>query len=318
MRIRLLQNCIFDCHFQQPIPGFEPFDVRDNPRPELREFQVFSRVVDQGLHRSADIVGSVSSRFGAKTCLDGDAIRSWIGRNPGKQVYVVNPWPQWTYAYYNTLERVPIVHQQKDILDRFQQVLDIAGVPLDFSRKTRDHQGNFSMSSFWFGTAEFWERIMQELVSPVLRLSRRELGGELHDFLYRPITYYGQSDHRAGALPFLLERATTLYLQAEWMDRSEFYVRTRQQVLDCCVFPFERDLVNLFGDEVDAWDQAGIYDDRAMSYFQRAGEHVSQGWLLYLHQHPVSFDNGNPRPGLPWFSGRQGTHQTGRVMPCGT
>ncbi|MBW8314342.1 MAG: hypothetical protein K0M73_05590, partial [Hydrogenophaga sp.] len=169
-----------------------------------------------------------------------------------------------------------------------------------------------------FGTAEFWERIMQELVSPVLRLSRRELGGELHDFLYRPITYYGQSDHRAGALPFLLERATTLYLQAEWMDRSEFYVRTRQQVLDCCVFPFERDLVNLFGDEVDAWDQAGIYDDRAMSYFQRAGEHVSQGWLLYLHQHPVSFDNGNPRPGLPWFSGRQGTHQTGRVMPCGT
>lgn len=308
MHIRLLQNCVFDGHFQRIIPGFEPFDVRDNPRPELREFQVFSRVLEQGLHRSADIVGAVSSRFGAKTCLDGDAIRSWIGHHPGKQVYVVNPWPQWTYAYYNTLERVPIVHQRKDILDRFQQVLDLARVPLDFSRRCRDHQGNFSMSSFWFGTPGFWERIMQDLVLPVLRLSRRELGSELHDLLYQPITYYGHSDHRAGALPFLLERATTLYFQAEWMDRSAFYVRTRPQVLDCCVFPFERDLVNLFGDEVDAWDQAGLYDDRAMSYFQRAGQHVSQGWLLYLHQYPVSFDHGNPRPRLPWFSGRQGTH----------
>lgn len=318
MRIRLLQNCVFDRHFQEIIPGFEPLDIRDNPRPEWREFQVFSRVMEQGLHQSADIVGAVSSRFLAKTCLDGDAVKKWIALNPGKQVYVVNPWPQWTYAYYNTLDRVPLVHQQEDILDKFQRVLDLAKVPLDFSRRTRDHQGNFSMSSFWFGSVPFWERIMTDLVFPVLHLTRRELGSDLHDFLYQPIPYYGQADHRPGALPFLLERATTLYLKAEWTDRSAFFLRTRQQVLDCCVFPFERDLVNLFGDTVDAWDRAGTYHDEAMSYFRQAGEHVTRGWLLYLGQHPVSFDHGNPRPDLPWFKGRLDASHQGGMRSSGT
>lgn len=301
VKTRLLQNCFADWQLDLPIPGFEVFDFRRNPRPEWREFEVFRSVYEDGLHRSADLVGVVSSRFSAKTRLSGHDVRRWIDGHPGKSVYFVHPWPQWSYSGFSVMSRFAHIHGSEAFLPAFQRVLDLAGIPLDFLHPTRDHNRNHGLSSYWFGNARFWDGIMTDLVLPILRLSRAELGSELHDLLYRPFPYYGLSAHRAGGLPFLLERATVLYVKAQWLDEAAFYPRTRQQILDACVFPFERDLVQAFGDEVDAWDAAGCYDRRAMEYFDTACRHTSFGWLSHLRMHPVDFDHGDPRPHLPWF-----------------
>lgn len=307
MKLRMWQNCFQDWQLEKPIPGFELLDFRSNPRPGWREFELFRHFWEEGIHRSADLVGVVSSRFQAKTRLNGHDVRQWIDSHPGKQVYFVHPWPQWSYAGFSVMDRFPHVHGSHAFIPAFQRVLDLAGVPLDFLHPTRDHNGNHGMSSFWFGSAAFWEGIMSDLVLPVLKLSRRELGTELHDLLYQPFPYYGRSSHRAGGLPFLLERATVLYVKAQWLDQAAFYPRTRQQILDACVFPFERDLVETFGDRVDEWDAAGSYDRQAMAYFDLASRHTAYGWLSYMNMHPVDFDHGDPRPHLPWFQGKTGS-----------
>lgn len=299
--IRLLQNCLTPDHFSSLIPGFEALDFRANPRPECREFQIFEHVYENGLHRGAGILGAVSSRFEAKTLLDGHDVRRWIQGHPGKDVYFVNPWPQWIYANFNVNERGAIIHGVPEFVSYSQRILDKAGIPLHFESVGRQHQGNFGMSSYWFGSPRFWEKFVSELVIPVIHLSRSELGSELHDFLYQPVDYYGIAHHRPGGLPFLLERATSLYIQAEFARSALYYPRTRQQVLDCCVFPFERDLVRQFGDQVDAWDTEGCYDAQAMAYFHNAAHLSAHGWLAYMKLHPVGFDHGNPRPHLPWF-----------------
>ena len=203
MKIRLLQNCIEDRHFTELIPGFEPLDFRHNPRPGLREFQIFDELFAQGLHRSADLVGAVSSRFFAKGLIDGHDVRRWIEATPGQAVYVTNPRPQNVYLCFNNFDRGRITHQDDQLQLRYQKVLDLAGVPLDVVHVGRQHGGNYGMCSYWFGTPHFWERFMTDLVLPVIRLSRNELGSELHEFLYAPTPYWGVSEHRAGALPHL-------------------------------------------------------------------------------------------------------------------
>ena len=299
--VRLLQNCFTSAHFSALIPGFEALDFRKNPHPEWREFQFFEHIYQNGLHRSADVVGAVSSRFEAKALLDGNTVRHWIEANPGKDVYVVNPWPQWCYANFNLNARGPIIHSTPEFLTRSQRVLEKARVPLHIAAVGRQHNGNYGMSSFWFGSPHFWERIVTELVMPVIHLSRSELGPELHDFLYQPIPYYGQAAHRPGGLPFLLERATIQYIQAAFGTSAAFYPRARAQILDCCVFPFERDLVLQFGDEIDLWDSTESYDSKALAYFHDAEQFCAHGWLAFMARYPVNFDRGNPRPHLPWF-----------------
>lgn len=300
--IRLLQNCIEDRHLDEIIPGFESLDFRHNPRPELREFQVFDELYARGEHKSADIVGAVSSRFHAKGLIDGHEVRRWIRANPGFDVYVTNPRPQNVYLCYNNFERGRITHEDPLLQERYQRVLDRAKVDLDILHVGRQHARNYGMCSYWFGSALFWDRFMTELVTPVIRLGRSELGTELHDFLYEPTPYWGVSVHRAGALPHLLERATSLFINATFSSRVAYYQRTREQVLACCIYPFERDLVELFGDRVDAWDAEGSYDDQARAYFEHANQHVMHGRLAYLTRYPLDFGQGNPRLQFPWHS----------------
>lgn len=284
------------------MPGFEPLDFRANPDPQLREFQIFQHMVENGLHKKAQITGAVSSRFYAKSLVTGHQVAQWIAGTPGKDVYVVNPWPQWPYAVFNTHERAGIIHGDPKFNQKCQQVLNRAGVALDYLQPGRQHNQNHGMSSYWFGSPAFWEGFLYDVVLPVTRLSRRELGDELHDFLYAPVQYYGKAEHRPGGLPFLLERATNLYVMAAYKATAAFYPRTRQQILDCCLFPFEKELVSMFGDIVDNWDADGHYPPEAQSYFEASAKHSAYGWLAYSKRCALDFDHGDPRPNLPWFN----------------
>jgi len=301
MNIRLLQNCIEDCHLAEIVPGFEPLDFRHNPRPGLREFQIFDELYAADVHRTADIVGAVSSRFHAKGLLNGHDVRRWMDESPGHDIYVVNPRPQNVYLCFNNFDRGQITHQDSQLQQRYQRVLDLAGVALDIVNVGRQHNQNYGMCSYWFGSARFWQRFMEELVLPVIRLSRSQLGEDLYAFLYEPTPYWGVSEHRAGALPHLLERATSIFVDTRFRTSAIHYRHTRQQILDCCLYPFERDLVETFGDQVDDWDRASHYDEEAMAYFRHANLHAMNGRQTYMTRYPLDFGHGDPRPHFPWF-----------------
>ncbi|QCB46998.1 hypothetical protein [Hydrogenophaga sp. PAMC20947] len=301
MSIRLLQNCIENRHLFDPVPGFESLDFRHNPRPGLREFQVFDEIFAAGVHRTANIVGAVSSRFHAKGLLNGHDVKRWINDHPGYDVYVVNPRPQNIYLCFNNFDRGQITHQDSQLQQRYQEVLNLAGVDLDIVNVGRQHHGNYGMCSYWFGSERFWTDIMEALVLPVIRLSRSQLGDDLYAFLHAPTPYWGVSEHRAGALPHLLERATSLFINTRFQASAIHYARTREEILACCLYPFERELVETFGDQVDGWDRSGCYDDAAMAYFRHANQHAMHGRLAYMTRFPLDFGNGDPRPRFPWF-----------------
>lgn len=299
MKIRLLQNCIAEHHFGLVQPGFEPLDFRHNPHPEMREFQIFQELYESQEYKKSDILGAVSTRFSGKSLLDGNDVRHWISDNPGYEVYVVNPYPQFAYTHKN-LWQFSENTRDPNFTNKSQAVLERAG--LDYRLDALGHHSNSILSccSYWFGTPSFWEAYMQDMVLPILKLTRSELGEDLYSFLYEEQEYYGVAAHGCGSLPFLLERSVSLYLQKHREIRSLFYPADRERVYQCCIFPFERDLVTLFGDKVDRWDAEGGGGEEMETYFHFASRMCGNGWRLHFKFHPMSFEGGNPRTRMPW------------------
>lgn len=299
MKIRLLQNCIDERHFGLVQAGFEPLDFRHNPHPELREFQIFKELYEAGEHKKADILGAVSTRFQGKSILDGNDVHRWISENPGYEVYVINPYPQFAYTHKN-LWQFSENTRDPDFTRKSQGVLDRAG--LDYNLNSVGHHNNSILSccSYWFGTSSFWESYMQDMILPIMNLTQAELGSELYSFLYEEQEYYGVAAHGCGSLPFLLERSVSLYLQKHREIRSLFYPADRARVYQCCMFPFERDLVTLFADKVDQWDAEGGENEEMETYFHFSSRMCGAGWRLHFKFHPMSFEGGNPRTKMPW------------------
>lgn len=301
MKIRLLQNCIEDRHFAKVQDGFEAYDFRHNPRPELREFQIFRELFERGEHKRADVLGAVSMRFKGKSLLDGKQVRRWIEDNPGYDVYVVNPYPQFAYTHKN-LWQFSENTRDPAFTAKSQRAFDRIGIPFDLSRT--GHQSNriLSTCSYWFGTPAFWETYMREVILPVLAADRQQLGDELYDFLYAPQFYYGVASHFCGSLPFLLERSMSMFLARTQGLKALFYPADRARVLACSLFSFEQELVTLYGDMVDRWVTENYEGDDKESYFEAASRMCGAGWRLHFRHYPVDFENGDPRPSLPWFA----------------
>lgn len=169
MKVRLLQNCVQDKHFNLVQNGFEPLDFRHNPYPELREFQIFKELYQNGDYKKSDILGAVSTRFQGKSLLDGKHVADWIESNPGHDVYVVNPYPQFAYTHKNLWQ---FSENTRDPLftKKSQAVLDAAGLDYDLQSVGHHHTDILSCCSYWFGAPKFWERYMEEMILPVLLL----------------------------------------------------------------------------------------------------------------------------------------------------
>lgn len=299
--ITLLQNCITDRHFEQVQSGFTPLDFRHNPAPELREFQIFRELYASGAHKKTDLLGAVSTRFQGKSLLDGNDVRRWIAENPGYDVYVVNPFPQFAYTHKN-LWQFSESTRDPNFTAKSQAVFDKAGIDFDLANAGHHNNSILSACSYWFGNAGFWQAYMDEVINPVLDLTRDQLGPELHDFLYTHQDYYGVATHGCGSLPFVLERTVSLFLANRPGIKRLFYPADRARTLACCLFPFERDLVRLFGDKIDQWDREQYTGPDMEDYFRMSSMMCGNGWRLYFKFHPISFEGDNPRAHAPWFN----------------
>ena len=260
--------------------------------PELREFQIFRELYERGEHLTSDILGAVSVRFRAKSLLDGNHIRNWIEQNPGYDVYVVNPYPQFVYAHKNLFQ---FSENTRDpfFTAKSQEVFDRVRIPFDLSKVGHQTHDILSASSYWFGNAEFWRAYMEDVVLPVLNAGRDVLGDRAFAFLYEPQFYYGVAVQPCGSLPFLLERTVSLYLAQNRNIKAIFYPVNRQRVLDCCLFTFEREIVQLYGDMVDGWIAKGHTGADMDEYFHWASRMAGAGWRLYFGQYPISFEEGD-------------------------
>ena len=272
---------------EHPNPGFERFDWRSNPEPALREFVVFRHVVENNLHKQFDCSGYFSSRFLARTRLDGATVRQWIEQNPGYDAYTFNPYPQQIYAYYNIWERGDWMHAQ-NFTALASECLALAGLPYDLTKCGRHGRDLYVLTSSWAGSPTLWEKYGQ-IVCRVLDLQDKPMPKHLRYFLFEEVAKY--IGFTLGDVPipghvtFVLERMMSTLLEADKSLRVLAYPVDAERMRQCSVHPIDRAIVETFQAQVDDWDARGSYDAESRTYFRRASALDAAAWFQYLGTH---------------------------------
>jgi len=106
---------IFQIYFKPELkeqcdPLFTPLDNTANPRPELREWDVWNREHDNILKVNLDYWGYVSWKFKEKTNLTAEQVLDHITSNPGFDVYLFNPCIVNEALFANSWEQGDIHH----------------------------------------------------------------------------------------------------------------------------------------------------------------------------------------------------------------
>lgn len=159
---------IFQIYFKPELkqhcdPAFTPYDNTSNPRPELREWDVWDRFY-QGmksgvLSEELDLWGFVSWKFKEKTNLLGQQFVDYIQANPGYDVYFVNPCLINEAVFINSWEQGDLYHPNISAIgNSFLAKLgykDVAVTEMVLDR-------NVTMfANYVVGTREFWDRFME-------------------------------------------------------------------------------------------------------------------------------------------------------------
>ena len=280
MNIGLYQNCIFDIDFDRLSAGVQSIDFIHNPRPWLREFQIFQDIFEKELHLKHDVVGAVSINFEKKAKLNGIEVKDWIQKNPGYDVYVINPFPQFAYCHFN-LWQFSDNRSSFPFTEQSAQSLQECRVEGLVNPERRQSNSSLATCSYWFGNADFWERYLNEVLLRVINTNPSGLSPDVYRFLYEPTYYYANYSNQGvpvGNIAFLLERTLSEFIVREKNSiRSLVYPVDRQRLLKCCLFDFEREIIRKYADYVDDLEDAGN-ESGLRDYFLTTSPRAAQQW----------------------------------------
>ncbi len=256
--IVIFQNVYSDTVVGWLDTSFLPVDGRRNSRTETREIGLFLRMFHEGLYRCAPLTGILSPKFTAKTRITGAAFLEFIRRNPGYNVYFINPFPQNVYYSFNVWHHGEVCH--RGLMALAEILFDRAGYGTGLILQPRDAHATALYSSYWVGDEEFWSgyvsmviRLMEALQTLPESLSRRYL-------LFDP-----EYPDPVSMTPFIFERSFSSYLHWNPEIRALAYPFTRAEMLPYCN-NFEREIMIAFGELVDEIDRRRQYTaaDRAV------------------------------------------------------
>ncbi len=180
-------------------PGFTPFDNSRNERPEWHEFWVFRQIFQQQLHLDATYTGNVSGKFRQKARITGEEFLTFILKNPGYDVYFVDPYSYNADMYRNVWYQGEIWHP--GLMKIAQQVINNAGIRVDLA-KLVNTQETSAYCNYWAGNALFWQEYMN-FANPVFTYIEEQATAEEREILCQSV-YKSRSG--VNFKPFIIER----------------------------------------------------------------------------------------------------------------
>jgi len=255
----VFQN-VYDANVAKRLdPDFLPVDGRANARTETREIGLFLRMFHSGLYRCAPLTGILSPKFNEKTMVGGAEFLAFIRRNPGYNVYFINPYPQNAYYSYNVWSHAELCHP--GLAGLAHLLFERAGYDTGMINDARDSHATLLYSSYWVGDATFWSGYIG-LISRLME-ALEELPERLLDRYFQLDPEYPDS---VPLLPFIFERTFSTYLHMNPAIRALPYPFARADLLAYCS-RFERELVLGFGDVVDEIDRRREYNALDRQFF---------------------------------------------------
>ncbi len=207
-------------------PAFIPLDCTRNPAPSLFEVYWQYRFYASGLYREADYTGLMSWRFQSKTRVPGKKFVDFIAKNPGFDVYFINPYPQLAYQFFDVWGHGE--HCHPGIADLAERLLAEARYSASLTDIGRNNHNTLLYCNYWVGNAIFWEAYIA-FIKPLLELSIAIQPDGRKNPYFRMTIHDGGS---APFFPFIFERLFSTFLLAIDGITALPYVYSREEILD--------------------------------------------------------------------------------------
>ena len=134
---------------------FIPYDWTGNPTPEYREIAIFFDLYNKREIIESEYFGLVSPKFYEKTGITGDKFIDFIIKNPGYDVYFINPFPHGQYLFFNVWEQGEQIHPGTKQMT--QELFDYAGYDISIEGLGRSDRTTASYCNYWVGNKAFWD-----------------------------------------------------------------------------------------------------------------------------------------------------------------
>lgn len=213
--IKIYQNYFRDDQVPLLDPDFVPHDWTHNPHPEYRETIVFLDAYRRGRHLEADYVGIVSWKFGQKTGITGKQFKAFIERNPGYDVYFINPFPYEGYQFniWTQGER-----NHPGLWSLAQDLFDTAGYPVNLLQLGRMDRRTLLYCNYWVGNRAFWDTYIA-FVEPLFECIVHRMTATTRERYFARAKY----PDVAPFFPFIFERMFSTLLLIKPDIRVCFY-----------------------------------------------------------------------------------------------
>jgi hypothetical protein len=206
---------VFQIYFKPELkvhcdPAFTPLDNTSNPRPELREWDVWDREYENIVKQDLDYWGFVSWKFKEKTGLTGQQVFDFINATPGQDVYLFNPCVVNEACFANSWEQGDIHHPNiSTIGNSFLKKIgygdiDVKGMVLD--------RNTTVFANYIVGSREFWAKFM-EFTRKLFSESEKDPEFK-HQVFGQGLSNYAH-DRSLPNFTFLIERLIPTYLELE-------------------------------------------------------------------------------------------------------
>jgi hypothetical protein len=210
MATHIHQIYYLDAQKKKLDPAFIPYDNTSNPAPQWCEYHVFRTAFLSGQHVADGLYGYVSWKFGAKTRLSGKQFLEFIEKNPGYDVYFVNPARGSICLHDNIWTQGEKDHP--DLLNITQEILDAAHGEQSVKLADMLHlYHEFAFCNYWVGNAFFWKLYM-DFCEPVYDYLENKAPASLKSKIEQLHTKPAGLSYR----PYIMERLlSTLF----WKNR---------------------------------------------------------------------------------------------------
>lgn len=234
---------------------FLPFDVSAEPQQDRRETAHMLTFWRLGKHREFAVSGLLSPKFARKTGINGAIFNDFIARNPGYDVWFVNPYPHYLYLSYNIWEHGELWYP--GLCERASQLFARAGMPIELADFPRSTRNTLLFSNIWAGTTKFWDQFMAFV-------GQMATHAEAVPGVFDTVPY---EDGHAVYFPFIFERLFTTFLVLHPAIRARYANFQTAHILDM-TGNTDRLLIREWAPLIDKWDRAGAYTDDQRAIFR--------------------------------------------------
>jgi len=248
-RIKVYQSFYEDWQVGHLDTDFVPYDCRVHPYPQLYETYWMLRLYESGSPKNCDYSGLFSWRFFSKGKIPGSKFIEFVKKNPGFDVYFINPFPLLAYLFFNIWDEGEQCHP--GLVNLSQSLMERAKYPISIADMGRNDHNTLLYCNYWVGNINFWDTYMA-FIQPLFSCCTNWNEGDGPNPYFGLTVYEGR---RIPFFPFIFERLFSTLLFINNNITVCPFSRTFEEILAVCDNSFMWKFMNQFGPEIDEIDR---------------------------------------------------------------